>query len=165
MASTPLLQCLSFATQYSVLCGILHLLASVSSASIIPGFSQMSKENQLAWHNKAVSTIHAMVMFYRAIHYSLHVNPSLTVEESVSAYQANTIDIMVGYLFYDTYYEVAFGKSKLMLGHHVAGLVSHLTTRALSCGPAAFYRLVFIVVNLSTHVLLPTHLWIALYSS
>lgn len=140
MPSTPLLQCLTLATQYSVLCGILHLLASVSSASIIPGFSALSKENQQAWHNKAVSTTHAMIMFYRAVHYWRFLNPNIELLETVSSFQANTIDIMVGYLFYDTFYELAYGKSKLMMGHHLAGLLSHISTRALANGPATFYR-------------------------
>ncbi len=138
--STPLVQCLTFSSQYSVLCGIVHLIASVSSDSLIPGFTSMSKENQQAWHNKAVSTFHAILMFYRAAHYWIYLNPQLELSEVVSTYQATTIDIMIGYLFYDTFFELSYGKSKLMLGHHIAGFVAHFLTRSLSHGPTAYYR-------------------------
>lgn len=67
------------------------------------------------------------------------MNPSMTINESITAYEAETMDIMVGYLLYDTVFEMFFGDGGLIVGHHVAGLVSHLLGRVTRSGPSAFY--------------------------
>lgn len=65
---------------------------------------------------------------------------------TVHSYEALTMDIMLGYLFYDTIYEL-WGKSLSHLGvhdmiiltHHVLGAISHISVRMTNCGPGSFY--------------------------
>ena len=60
---------------------------------------------------------------------------------TVSAYEARTVDIMMGYLWYDIIQEMSSGKVELdTIGHHIMGVTSHLSTRLSNNGAASFYR-------------------------
>ncbi len=133
-----LLQCLQVSTQYAVFCSLLFIVVMAITPSKV-GEKSFTKETKLSWYSRAVSIVHAIIMFSRAGYYWYFINPSLEVTSIVTNFQATTMDIMVGYLIYDTCFEVYFGEGGLILSHHLAGLVSHLLGRYFQSGPTAFY--------------------------
>eukprot|EP01040_Poterioochromonas_malhamensis_P003509 gene3509-3750_t len=91
-------------------------------------------------------------MFSRAFHYWTSINVEYQLYEEVSLYEAITIDIMMGYLIYDTIYELAMNPKLDIptLFHHVIGFVSHYLTRSLDNGSASFYSMMVYLAELST---------------
>lgn len=131
-----LLQSFNTATQYAVFCSILFIIVMV----VTPNFSPTAEKRlHLSWYSRAVSIVHAIAMFSRAAYYWLNINPMMELTSSISNFQATTMDIMIGYLIYDTLFEAFYGEGGLILGHHLAGLVCHLIGRCYHSGPTAFY--------------------------
>ncbi len=127
---------------YALVCYFVQVLSKVVSKKIIPKFDTLTVKQQEVWFNKTVSTFHAVVMFSRAFYYWTSINLEYQLYEQVSLYEAITIDIMMGYLIYDTIYELAMNPKLDIptLFHHVIGFVSHYLTRSLDNGSASFYR-------------------------
>lgn len=133
---------------YAALCFILQRLASFLSPLIIPHFEVLqNKKNVDNWNNRVVSLIHASIMSYRAIYFwlvlesgALSVSPEYINQRPISGFESRTIDLMVGYLIFDSAYEFSTNKGvPMMLAHHGMGFFSHLLVRATCCGPAAYY--------------------------
>jgi hypothetical protein len=79
-------------------------------------------------------------MFARAVYYWTNKNPHYEIRDYVTNFEAITIDIMMGYLIYDTIYETSTTCDPQVLAHHYIGFFSHLLTRLLDNGSASFYR-------------------------
>jgi hypothetical protein len=58
----------------------------------------------------------------------------------IGATEALCLDLMMGYLWYDSIYEVMSDGQVDTLGHHILGLISHMSTRLSNSGPLGFYR-------------------------
>lgn len=130
---------------YAFLCALVQFTSFLFSSFIIPKFPHLSSKHQHVWYNKTVSTFHAIVMFSRAAYYWLHINKQMIISEKVSDYEAITIDIMMGYLIYDTIYELSNisqggGLDIPVLLHHGFGFISHFLTRYHNSGASSFYR-------------------------
>lgn len=87
-----------------------------------------------------MATIHAVVMFSRAAYYWASLNSKMNIEEVPSDYQLVTIQMMIGYLVFDTVFELSNERDPATLIHHVLGLISHACTIHFADGPGAFYR-------------------------
>lgn len=135
----PVFDCLLLGLKYAAACSVLFALAGVLSPLLFSEFRSFTKQNKLAWCNRTVSIFHSIVMFTRACYYWVRVNPTFEVPIRIGYFEEATMDIMVGYLLYDTVYELALGDGGLIIGHHVAGLISHLLGRSTRSGPSAFY--------------------------
>jgi hypothetical protein len=126
---------------YALFCYIVQNLSKFLSSTLIPNFGKLTKQQQQTWFNRTVSTIHAAIMFHRAFHYWRFENPNFIIPYGVSSYEALTIDIMMGYLVYDTFYELRISPlDKMILAHHIVGGISHFLTRYLNNGSSGFYR-------------------------
>ena len=128
-----------FPIQYAVFCSVFHAISFLISPLIVPSFSKFSGSNKIYWYNRNVSVVHACLMTYFGISYFLKEETAV-IAPNVSEYQKIAIDVMIGYLIYDTIVELFVGGGKLILAHHVFGLLSHISTRYADCGPAAHYR-------------------------
>ena len=109
---------------YCALCFILHYFWALFSGILIGGFNDLSEEVRTTWHNKGVSTVHAIIMFTLACYYWKTINPYMIIESSVSTFEARMLDIMLGYLYYDTVLELWASCSPDILIHHGIVLVS-----------------------------------------
>ena len=92
--------------------------------------------------NRGVSIIHASTVFILACWYWRVLNPSLIVNGhlTISEFQAFTLDVMMGYLWYDIIIELSTTRQADTIGHHVLGLISHLSCRITNNEAGAFYR-------------------------
>ena len=73
-------------------------------------------------------------------YYWLYLNPKMEIGQYVDDYQARCVLVMMGYLLYDTVYELTASKQIMTLGHHVLGGASHLSVLMSYNGGAGFYR-------------------------
>lgn len=127
---------------YCMYCFVLHYAVIKLSPVLVYDFKNMTKKNQKVWFNKAVSIVHAVTMFALTMHYWLFMNPTLTLPDVVGAREALCLDIMMGYLWYDSIYEMSTGGQVDTLGHHILGLISHMSSRFTNSGALGFYRYV-----------------------
>lgn len=73
--------------------------------------------------------------------YWFMINPSMKIGEEDNTFEGRCIDIMMGYLWYDIIVEVnSFQPEMETIGHHILGLVSHLSSRLSDNNAACFYR-------------------------
>jgi hypothetical protein len=134
---------------YAFACYFIQQIAGIVSPRCIPKFHILTdKDAGYKWFNRAVSFIHAIIMFLRTIYFWINIESIYFNIDSeyisnrvLSDYEAVTIDIMIGYLIFDSIFEMTNNKDvQLILAHHVAGLISHIMTRLTCCGPASYYR-------------------------
>ncbi len=120
----------------------LHYVVIVTSSALLgTNYDKtLNKKNKKVWHNKAVSIIHAITMFALVMHYWIGVNPSMSMPEKVGVHEARCLDFMMGYLWYDSLWEIFSDGQVDTLGHHILGLISHLSTRLSDNGASGFYR-------------------------
>ena len=78
-------------------------------------------------------------MFSQAFYYWVTINPTMAMYEKVDEYTVRALLCMMGYLVYDTVYELTAGRQVMTLGHHVLGFISHLTVLVSYNGAAGFY--------------------------
>jgi hypothetical protein len=124
----------------------------IISKPCIPGFEQLKKDIRHSWYNRAVSTAHASIMFICAIYYWVYINPTMKFSEvnTIHIHQRNTIDIMMGYIIYDTLIEMSTTRQLDTMLHHILGMISHISTRLSDSDPAAFYTLMVYLAEGST---------------
>lgn len=134
---------------YTAFCFVIQHISPFISPVLIPGFSQLQNDKTIAsnWYNRNVSFVHAAIMFFRAYQFwssqepwQLDVSVAAINSRGISPFESLTIDIMIGYLIYDTIYEFRTNKGvALMLAHHLVGFFSHVLTRVFCSGPASYY--------------------------
>lgn len=109
---------------YTLFCILLHsLLYTIErSFNILNVKKYLSKNIQLSYYNRLVSTFHACIMFANSVQYWFTINPSLEITQYNSYYQTKCVLYMIGYLIYDTMFELLFTKQIDTLGHHVLGI-------------------------------------------
>ena len=135
--SIDLQSSLYVALPYAALCLVQHIGAYIFFGSRLKTFSNKDKS---AFYNRVVSTSHAIVMFTMSTYYWLYLNPKMEIGQYVDDYQARCVLVMMGYLLYDTVYELTASKQIMTLGHHVLGGASHLSVLMSYNGGAGFYR-------------------------
>lgn len=134
---------------YAMVCFAIEQFSPFMSPLIIPGFNKLKEDKKKAsnWYNRNVSFVHATIMFVRAYQFwtnmeNWHLDVTVTNlnNRGISSFESLTIDIMIGYLIYDTLYEFKSNKGvALMLAHHLVGFFSHVLTRLFCSGPASYY--------------------------
>jgi hypothetical protein len=88
---------------------VLHfILAQISTVVFKKCTTKLTKKSEKLWHNKSVATIHAITMFYLAISYWTTVNPEMKISDHAGFHEKRCLDLMMGYLWYDSIYEVGF---------------------------------------------------------
>jgi hypothetical protein len=60
--------------------------------------------------------------------------------DSIPSFEGSTIDLMIGYLIYDLLVELFSTRALDMIGHHLLGLLSHISCRITDNEAGAFYR-------------------------
>lgn len=149
--SSILLDSLSVSFVWFLSCIFFHMCWILLSAKVIPGFQKNLRiEEQKAWFNRGVSTIHASVMFTITIYYWLFVNPNFQISDAGNIIETYALDIMMGYLYYDILYELLTSQQTDALSHHILGLVSHLSTRLSNNTAAAYYSMLVYIAEGST---------------
>jgi len=144
---------LSISLVWCGVCAAVHWATSVVAPYVLPGFQRVfAKESQQrALFNRGVSMFHAVTMFSLTARYWLTQNRAVAILPGpVSRLEIVAVDIMLGYLYYDIVFELFNTRQMDSLGHHVLGVVSHLSTR-LSGNPAAsFYTMLVFIAEGST---------------
>ena len=129
---------------YTIWCYLLEkIISRILSRSFIPKFQSLEKDIQEQWFNRSVNLIHSGVMFSRALYYWIFLNPSFIIHDQASEFEKLTIDLMVGFLIYDTIYVLSCPINLdfyLYLLHHFLALLAHVTTRMYDDGGCAYYK-------------------------
>lgn len=132
-------------------CGIIRYLSSKVSKFSVPKFNTLSLANQRDWYSRSASTVHAIVMISMMLYYWIWINPKQEITEFVTYHQALALDIMNGYLIYDSIVDLFYSNSSFdMLGHHVLGYLSHSSSRYSNNGAAGYYSMLVYIAEAST---------------
>jgi hypothetical protein len=79
------------------------------------------------------------------------MNPGVQISHGqVTAWETFTVDVMMGYLWYDIVFELLQTRQLDTLGHHVLGIVSHLSTRLSGNTGASFTTMLVFIAEGST---------------
>lgn len=132
-----LVSCLKVIVPYACICAAVHAFSFSAFSGRLKAFV---KKDKVAFSNRMVSTLHAVVMFSMAVKYWLFINPDMQLGELVDEYQAFCVQVMLGYLLYDTIFELTAGKQIMTLGHHILGGASHISVLYSNHGATGFYR-------------------------
>jgi hypothetical protein len=156
---------------WSLLCFISYLTTPFLSSLLIPSFSRIQVTQQHVWGNRCTSFLHSIVMSLLFIFYWL--SPFEAMEYStkthIGDYEYFCMNLMVGYLLYDTCYEfyqsfatsanvVKENKRKAtidaatlqILAHHVLGLLSHWLIQFFSSGTGSIFLMGIYGAEMST---------------
>ena len=125
---------------YAGICLVLQTIFVFTAPYFIPNFQKMTKANQKTTPNKLISTVHATIMFSRTAYYWTVLNRSMEMPSVSIPYEEFTIHIMMGYLIFDTGYELFNDRDYTALAHHVLGFTSHFFTLYYNHGSGSFYR-------------------------
>jgi TLC domain len=137
-------------------CIFLHLVSAFGTCEVIEGFEKrLSRYDRQDWYNRFVSIIHAFIMFVRAMCYWTLKNPSMSIVGLQNdQFGVITLDIMMGYLWYDLIIELAKNKKQFStILHHLLGYVSLYAVRASASRLGVFYFMMVFVAEGSTPVL------------
>lgn len=137
----------------SILFCTLTTITAKSLSRHLPRFDKLDKDIQEQWYNRATSSMNAIVIFSLSFYYWFFINPEMIIPKDISAYQSFEIDFMMGYLIFDTFYEAVILKNtsiKQILIHHLAGLLSHYSTRHSNVGAAGYYSVMVHIAEIST---------------
>lgn len=76
----------------------------------------------------------------------------MTISSTIGAYEKAALDMMTGYMIYDTIIELFFVSrfDGLVIFHHVLGLLSHGYSFYLNSGMSAFYLMMVYLAECST---------------
>lgn len=146
------LQQYSLMIEYGVLCLLVYLSFRTLSSTMIPGYDKLKPHLKLDWWNRGTAMMHAALMFYIAARYWLFVNPTMTITTTIGEYEKAALDMMTGYMIYDTIIELFFVSrlDGLVIFHHVLGLLSHGYSFYLNSGMSAFYLMMVYLAESST---------------
>lgn len=157
---------LKYSAMWCAFCVLVHIFVGWATPEIIDNFDKRiaQEKDRRDWYNRAVSIMHASVMFCRALFYWILFNPAIILPTGTNqtallrgagaGFDVITLDIMMGYLWYDILIEVSKEKiSKTTLLHHIVGYVSLFCTRATGSKLGCFYFMLVFVAEGSTPVL------------
>lgn len=136
-------------------CCFLHLAFGFGTVEILPQVQKiMTLYDRQDWYNRGVSIIHAFIMFVRAITYWFLLNPAMKLTLPLDNFGVITLDIMMGYLWYDLLIEAAKSKKQYStLLHHLLGYFSLYSVRASHSKLGIFYFMLVFVAEGSTPLL------------
>ena len=139
---------------YSIICALLQRFVAFISNKFFPGFSELNPKIKATWYNKGVSSIHAVTMISLTAFYWIYFSeplfhfmnsPPSRPNLDTGGFEAFVVYIMMGYILYDTYYEVAESSNPTdtaIILHHVIGFLSHSSTLLSGSRAALFYCMV-----------------------
>lgn len=134
-------------------CVCLHYLSFVLSKIVVPNFKSLPASSQRSWYNRSVSTIHAIVMLCGSLYYWVYINPERLIGANLEEFSCLLMDVMMGYLWYDIFYEFSTSCSVDTLAHHILGLISHMSTRIFNSGATGYYSMMVYLAEASTPLL------------
>lgn len=135
---------------YAVTLGVISQVFTILCDVLIPYFHKLPNETKTIWYFRATSSVHAAVMFVLSLYYWTRLNSDVAIHSDVSEYEGFLLDIMLGYIVYDTIVEIISTWDKEVMLHHVLGTITMLTTRMLGCGVASHYVMMIFLAEAST---------------
>ena len=135
---------------WCVACFAFHFLSMIIIPKIVRNFNLLPSNIRYEYFNRNVSVIHACVMSCITAYYWIYENPSQIIGSKVTLVQALSLDIMIGYLWYDLAYELVTSGNTETIGHHVLGLISHYSSRLSNNGAAGYYSMLVYIAEAST---------------
>jgi hypothetical protein len=118
----------------------------------------MSAEHQRDMINRIVSSVHAIFLFFTTIGFWIF-GPhkveffSAAPDQYVHMLEALAVDLMLGYLVYDTLTDTIWVGNIELVAHHVLGFLSLGLTRAYFCVPAHHFMMMVFLAESSTPLL------------
>ena len=147
---------------YALCCTGFQVVVVNFSKTLIPGFLKLNDKLQKTWYNKAVSSLHAIIMIlltsYYWIYYVDDVDSLLSLPPTkpyskTGGEEKTIVYIMCGYILYDTYFEIFQSPNPTDIAiilHHIIGFISHLSTLITQNKAALFYCMVVYIAEIST---------------
>lgn len=145
MNTATAITCLANTAAYYGWCNMIHIFCDVYAIQFFPSLKNTPKNIQHGVNNRGVAALHALTMFSMTVWYWWTMNPNMIMSSHMSSYQGLCIDVMNGYMIYDTLNEVSNNMEMDVIIHHVMGLLTHFIARYLDSGMSAyFFNLVYL---------------------
>jgi hypothetical protein len=145
MNSADIVSCVANTAAYYGWCNMVHIFCDVFATRVFPSLKSSPKNIQCGVSNRGVAALHAMTMFVMTAYYWRYLNPTMTMGTHMSNFQGLCIDVMNGYMVYDTLNEMSTNMETDVMVHHVMGLITHFVARYLDSGMSAyFFNLVYL---------------------
>jgi len=145
MNAADIISCLANTAFYYGWCNMVHIACDVYATRIFPSLKASPQNIQRGVSNRGVAALHALTMFAMTAYYWRFLNPTMTMSTHISAYQGLCVDVMNGYMVYDTLNEVSTNMETDVLVHHIMGLITHFLARYLDSGMTVyFFNLVYL---------------------
>lgn len=144
---------INIAPVWIVVCAAVHNFFNVYSHKILaPRYASIDEAKKTIWCNRGTSSFHASIMFISTIIYWSCISSPVGCMYSSKQMAYITTGMMIGYLFYDTCFEVFLSpKTDVMtVIHHVLGSVSFLSSYLYSCDACYPFYMVIYLAEVST---------------
>jgi hypothetical protein len=144
---------------YSLILCILYFILDFICANFVDfSRNEKLKENHQPVVNKLVASFHAAVLFALTIGYWFFMgNIFAPPPNTTNNMQMFCIDIMLGYLIYDTLFDTIWElknqNNQQMMAHHLLGAFSLGAIRYLDSAPGAHYNMIVFLAEASTPAL------------
>jgi hypothetical protein len=156
---------------WTFLCFLSYLSTPSLSSLLIPSFSRIQLSQQHVWGNRCTSFLHSIVMSVLfVVYWSCPIEGmDYSTKTHIGDYEYFCMNLMVGYLLYDTCYEfqqslaLSFNSVKekkpkfvidsatlQILAHHLLGLVSHWLIQFFSSGTGSIFLMGIYGAEIST---------------
>jgi hypothetical protein len=145
-------------------CTAVHFVSIPVIRTIFPALPPPKQKTRHVYSNHCTSLFHSSVMSVLFLLYWTNVLNITPSGEDIGDYETFCMDLMVGYLWYDTFYECRSFFLSLKPGpsrriewvsvqiifHHILGFVSTLSQQILKCGIGSRYMMGIYGAELST---------------
>jgi len=138
---------------YGAACAMAYATLRALSGALVPGWASLDARSRANWWNRGTSALNAVVIFGSAVLYVAWDNPALVMRESMSDFEKTAIDMMIGYMLYDTVIELLDSSDPFALVHHTLGLVAHVVARVNNSGASGLCIMLVFLAESSTPLL------------
>lgn len=131
----------------------MHVFFHVYGPKVFPEIASTSKSIRDQCSNRGAAAMHAVSMFSLTLYYWNYVNPTMEYSRTVHPYLGMMIDVMNGYMIYDTINEISTTGEADVILHHVMGLLTHVVARVINSGMSAYFFGMVYIAEASTPLL------------
>ena len=141
-----------FILLWFTVCSTTHLLFKFKSKDLIHNFDTLNNANKIIWYNKGTASFHAFTLFILTAIYWLNYQDIDSLNSFSRSYEIFCVNIMLGYLIYDTIFELFLSTSLSIttLLHHFLGIVSLSCSIYYSCDICFRLHMIIFVAESST---------------
>lgn len=116
-------------------------------------FKTDKKNFNFVW--RICSSTHAIIMFSISLYYWSYIYPNYRKKDfgsidKLGSYEENTLNLMIGFLWYDLIIELYQTRQIDTLAHHIIGLLIHYSTLMTNNHASCYYTMIIYIAEGST---------------